>query len=272
MRMGKLVRAFFQTLAALSVLGVFVVLDWYPTVKELGWLRRECSDLERKTKDYGAMASGFVFPGEKEQAYFALGEDMLLRLLPRVAADAAWLGLAHADLLNRAKGIAILMVPNAAEAFGPGPPGFADWLKLQERNIHLTFQAADPLRVYPWRGMFLQDSVDGEQLASRLLGVALEASMPKLLDFVNHISWGKARLEIVRLRMEPAGQFVRAWLVCRGSYKTRKPSPWAVKVEPEEGGEDLLVDPDSPLLLRKVDPRLAPWPERKELPPPGSPW
>ncbi len=276
MKAGKLLAALLWILGFLSLLAAFAVLDWYPTVKELGRLRRERGDLERKIKDYDAMAARFEFPDAEEESLFAQRDAQVLRALPRVDADDAWPGLAHADLLERAKGLADpIVLFSKASAFGPGSPGLSGWLTLQDQDIRQGFRAADPSY-----GVFPPALAAKGRLASQPLGIALQATLPELLDFVNHISWGVARLEIVRLRMEPGLPFARAWLVCRGSYLAREPSAWSVKMEPGDGNESLLVDPDSPLLLRKVDPALAPRIEKRELLPPpskkgeasGSPW
>ncbi|HEX7503286.1 MAG TPA: hypothetical protein VF451_07670 [Acidobacteriota bacterium] len=269
----KPVRASLRILAVLAVLAAFVVLDWYPTVKELGRLRRQRGDLERKIKDYSIMSASFIFPGAMERSLFAESDARLFRSLPRVENDAAWLGMARADLQGRAKGAAgPPLVFSEAEAFGRVPPGLAGWLQFQAQELRQSFRETDPGRRYPWLGVFPTDLAVGGRLASRPLGIALEAPLPELLGLVNRISWGAVRLEIVRLRLEPAGGAGRAWLVCRGSYLVPEPSPWLVKMEPGQAGEELLVDRDSPLLLRQVDPLLAPRVEKKELPAAGSPW
>jgi len=272
MMTGKLTRFLLRLLAMLAVLAAFAVLDWYPTIKELGRLRRERGDLELRIKDYSAMAGKFEFPNEQENSLLASDRDELIRALPRVEGDDAWLGLVHSDLQGRTKGIANLMVISEADAFGPGPPGLTRWLRHQAQEIQQRFQAADPWRRYPWQAVFPIDPEDKGHLASRPLGVALDAPLPELLDFVNHFSWGDARLEIVFLRLEPVGRSARAWLVCRGSYQVSGPSPWLVKMDKGEGDGELIIDPDSPLLLQKVDPLLAPRIEKKELPPADSPW
>ena len=267
MKVSKLVRAFLWTMAVLAVLAAFVVLDWFPTVKELGRLRRERSDLERKIKDYGSMADQFEFVDEQEKSLLANSEALRRRALPRVEVDDAWLELAQSDLRLRAKGIPLLMVFSETEAFGPGPPGLSGWLKLQEREIRRSFRMADAGRNYPWHGVFPPASSGEGQLASRPLGVALEAPLQGLLDFVNRLSWGAVRLEIIHLRLEPAGKDAFAWLVCRGDYLVRKPSAWSVKNEPQSRGNGLLVDPDSPLLWQKINPDIIPQIIKKELPP-----
>ena len=73
-----------------------------------------------------------------------------------------------------------------------------------------------------------------QRLASRTLAVALAAPLPALLDFINHISWGEARLEIVRLHLEPGAALSRAWLICRGNYLVRKPSALGGDKKPPE--------------------------------------
>jgi len=262
MKAGKLLGAFLWILGFLSLLAAFAVLDWYPTVKELGRLRRERGDLERKIKDYGTMAARFEFPDAGEKALFAQSDAQVLRALPGVDVDDAWPGLARADLLERAKGLADpIVVFSKTAAFGPGPPGLQGWLTLQGQDIRQGFSVADPLY-----GVFPPALTAKGWLASQRLGIALQGPLPELLDFINHVSWGVARLEIVRLRMEPGPLFTRAWLVCRGSYLAREPSAWSVKMEPGDGNEGLLVDADSPLLLRRVDLLHAPGVEKKELP------
>ncbi len=279
--MGKLSRVLLRVLAALAVLAAFVALDWYPTVKDLGLLRRQRGDLERKIREYAIMAARFNFPDEAETSLLTQADGELRRALPLVENDDAWMASARAELLKREKGLAnLILVFGKAEGFGPGRPGLTAWLRLQGQEIRQSFEAAEPWRRYLWHGVFPMDPAAGERLASRPLGIALEAPLPVLFDFINRVSWGAARLEIVRLRLEPAGESARAWLVCGGSYLVTEPSPWRVKMEHGEGDEELLIDRDSPLLLRKVDPLLAPRVEKKELPaaPPvrggtaGSPW
>lgn len=270
MRVSKLARAFLWTLATLAVLAAFVVLDWFPTVKELGRLRRERSDLERKIKDYDGMADQFEFASEQENALMASNEAFRLRVLPQVEVDDTWLELARSDLRRRAKNIPCLMVFGEAEAFGPGSPGLTGWLKLQEREIRRSFRSADTGRNYPWHGVFPPAASGEDHLASRPLGVALEAPLQGLLDFVNRLSWGSVRLEIIHLRLEPAGTDAFGWLVCRGDYLARKSSAWSIKNEPQTRGNGPLVDPDSPLLWQKVDSSLAYRNEKKELAPPSG--
>lgn len=266
MKVQNLAHSFLHFLASLAVLAAFAVLDWYPTVKDLGRLRRERSDTERKIKDYSIMASSFVFPDAGERSIFAQSAARLLRSLPQAENDAAWLELARSDLRDRAKGSSILVAFSEAEAFGPGPPGLTGWLRLQERDIGRSFRTADARRRYPWRGLFPPESSSEGQLASRPLGVALEAPLPELLDFVNCISWGAVRLEIIHLRLEAVEPLAFAWLVCRGDYFCPNQSAWVVLSEPGNG-DGLLVDPDSPLLWQNVDPGAAYRVEKIELPP-----
>jgi hypothetical protein len=72
--------------------------------------------------------------------------------------------------------------------------------------------------------------------------------------------------------LEPGPGLCRAWLVCRGNYLTQLPSAYDVAGEPAGSRESLLIDPDSPLLWKKVPPGMYRPDEKKELPPTGSPW
>jgi hypothetical protein len=281
MKTGTLARSLLRALAALCVVAAFVVLDWYPTVKNLGRLRRERSDLMRKIRDHGAAAASFKFPDERENSLLVAADAELGRVLPLAESDDRWLGAAQAELLQREKGLAnLIQVFSAAEKMEPGAPGLTAWLKLQIEQIRQGFQAADPRQSYPWRGIFPPLPAGGGKLACRPLGIALDARLPKILGFINRVSWSGAHLEIVRLRVEPAGASARAWLVCRGSFRAPESSAWLVATEKGGGEEKLLIDPDSPLLLQRIDPFLAPRVEQRELPPApsergdtaGSPW
>jgi hypothetical protein len=108
----------------------------------------------------------------------------------------------------------------------------------------------------------------GRRLASPSLVIVLGAPLPALLDFVNHLSWGATRLEIVRLHLEPDAPDSRAWMVVRGHFFSGYPSPWDLHWEKGQG-DDLLIDPDSPVLWQKVDPGIASREQHNELPPVG---
>ena len=243
-------------------------------------MRRDRSDLQRRLKDYGAMASGFVFPDREEKALFARGRAELRRALLPVDDDSAWIAIALLDLQAQSRKDRLprvrFMVSGQAWApelgtAGPARPDpLAAWLgNRQSAGIQEGCRiASDPGR-FPWQAIVAGlEMRPGRRLASRPLAVALEAPLAALLDFVNHVSWGAARLEIVRLHLEARAPVPRAWLVLRGYYLVRGPSPWAV---PEGAGSDdgLLVDPDSPLLWQRIDPSLFFGGGRRELPPAG---
>jgi hypothetical protein len=278
MTWGKPTRVLLRSLLLLAVLSAFVVLDWYPALKELGRLRRERSDLQRQAKEYSAMAAVFDFPDAREKLGLAQAKIQLRRALPQVERDDAWEKIVLEDLRARAgEG----RIPAARVLFGPKDPGIeigtagpgpgllAGWLiPGQSAALAAGFAlAADPGR-YPWHGVLTGLEIRrGQCLAGRPLAVALAAPLPALLNFVNRVSWGRARLEIVRLRLEPRPGFSRAWLVCRGNYLTQLPSAFVVAGEPAGAGASLLIDPDSPLLWKKVAPGMYRPDEKKDLPP-----
>ncbi|MFH2107384.1 MAG: hypothetical protein ABII93_01835 [Chrysiogenia bacterium] len=290
MKALKLARAFLCILGSLSVLAAFAILDWYPTLKDLGRLRRERGDLERKIKDYSAMASGFTFPNGNEKSLFARERINLRRALLPVDDDDAWTALVLLELQARAREDRIthasflfnrqLVVPE----LGPVHPGGADlltsWIDGQFADIQEGFSIAFDTARFPWNGVLSGMQFRRGRLASRPVCVVAMAPLPALLGFINHLSWGKTRFEIIRLRLEPGIPFSRAWLVCRGNYLARKTSKWTIGKSNESAGDGLLVDTDSPLLLHKAEPFLAPRVKKKELPPApsergdaaGSPW
>lgn len=278
MKTGKLARALLRVLAVLVVLAAFVALDWYPTVKELSLLRRQGGDLERKIKEYNVMAGTFQFPEKGEDSLLAAADAEPGRLLPRVENDNGWEAISIFDLQARVREDGI---PHArflfnhqidglemgvADTVGAGP--LASWISREFWDMQTGFSLAFDPGSFHWHGVSAGlEFRRGQRLANRPLAVALAAPLPVVLSFINHISWGETRLEIVRLRLEPAGGSALAWLVCRGSYLVPGPSPWLVKMKQGEGGAQLLIDPDSPLLWRQANPLFAPAVEKRELPP-----
>jgi hypothetical protein len=278
MQPRKLARKFLWILVTLAVALIFIGLDWLPTLKDINRLRREQRDETLIIKNFAVMAASFVFPDAEEKSLFAQNNVLLRRSLPQMYDNDAWLAMALLELQAqaRAEGIAnalVLLNHHAVgaefDAVNPGRPAeLADWVALQYWDIQEGFGIArDPSR-YSWHNIFSGlEFVRKQRLASRVLGVVLAAPLPALLNFINHISWGEARLEIVRLHLEPGAALSRAWLICRGNYLVRKPSAWAVKEGPETLGDNLLVDPDSPLLWQPVNPEAVGLATKNELPP-----
>ena len=170
MKAGTLARSLLRALAALCVLAAFVVLDWYPTVKDLGRLRRERSDWDRKIKDYGAMAGNLQFSDAEENTLLA---QMDCPGPP--GADCGWIPTTPGsdwlapNFWKRAKGRAdAVMLFRQDEALDFGPPGLRGWLTLQEPSIRQVFRAADPLY-----GVFPLNLATECRLTSQPLGIAL---------------------------------------------------------------------------------------------------
>ena len=256
------------------MLAAFAVLDWYPTVRDLGRLRRERGDLERKIRDHARRRRAFKFPDEKEKSLLAAADAELGRALPVAESDDHWLGSALSGTAAARKGAephSDPVISALPEKMAPGAPGLTAWLKLRAGRIRQGFQAADPRHGYPWRGFFRP------WLPAAASWPVAPWALPWLrrclaLGFINHISWGGPAWRSSACAWSRPAASARAWLVCRGIYRAPEPSAW--RVEPAAGGgeEELLIDPDSPLLLRRVDPLLAPRVEKRELPPAGSPW
>lgn len=279
MNRGELARSLFRVLAALAVMAAFVVLDWYPTVKHLGRLRRERGDWEHKIREYGAMAADIEFADEAEDARLAQMDRRVLRALPPVDDESGWKAVALTGLQQR---VLLDGIPHARFLFGAltdapelgcaGPEGgesLAVWIAGQSAAVQEGFaRARDPGRFY-WRGL-----LDGQppltgQPAIRSVCVAAMAPLPALLGFIHHVSWDESRLEIVRLHLQPDLPHSRAWLVCRitGWMPGGGPMPGA-----KRESEVLRIDLDSPLLLRRVEPLPPPDSGKRDLPADGSPW
>ena len=191
-----------------------VVLDWYPTVRELGRLRRQRSDLQGKIKNYDVTASGFVFPDKEEEKHLGSSRGYFEREVPGLEDDAAWLIGCRESLSRQAQkdnlAGALLLFPAApggelepaVRLTGQGPA--PDWLAIQMPWMQKSLNAASPGR-FPWKSLFSGADSTLQPLASRPLVVAIAAPLPALLNFINHCTWNP-RLEIVRLRLEPGGR------------------------------------------------------------------
>ncbi len=267
MRAGKLARSLLWVLASLSLLASVAVLDWYPTLKDLGRLRRERGDLARRIRDYRAAAASFRFPDASEEALLAACETELRRALPVAGNDDAWRALALIDtqaLSGEARGPQARFREFLTPFHALCDPGSMPWIGCRPG-------CAAPERS-PWMGAVSGLEPGGYRLASRPIVMEMTAPLPSLLAFVNRSSWGGMRLEIVRLLLEAHRPYPRAWLDCRSTYWARAGSPYAVPAGAAGGDAGLQVDPDSPWLLRPVEPLFVPIAGMRELPPAGSPW
>jgi hypothetical protein len=279
MKPGSLARKSLWLLGSLIVLLVFTGLDWFPTIKVLNRLKREQRNVALKTRNFSLMAAGFFFPDAKEKLLFARNDSWFFRSLPRVENDAAWLDMALSALAGKARSdhiLQALFLASPAPAMDldlrltlKGPTaGLDEWLAGQRQEIRQLCRSAAVAGQFDWSSFFSGPAYFGNmRLASRPLAIVLAAPQPALLNFINHISWSDARLEIVRLHLEPGAAISRAWIVCRGDYLTSKDSVWrTVPGESETTAGNLLIDPDSPMLWQPVDPGMVGEALKNELP------
>jgi hypothetical protein len=267
MKGRRLPRFLLGALGAIAALAAFALLDWYPTLKDLGRLRRERSDLERRISDYGAAAAAFRFPDAGEEGLLAACEAELRRALPVAENDEAWTALAMIDMQALAGGARGPQSRFAAFLRPDLPPWDRRFLPWIERHPGAAVTGRSL-----WQGVVSGLEPGGYRLASRPVAMEMTAALPALLAFVNRASWGDMRLEVVRLVVETRLPLPRAWLDCRTTYWARTCSPRVVPAGAGGGEAGLQVDPDSPLLLQRVDPLFAAAVEKRELPPAGSPW
>lgn len=253
--------------------------DWYPSLKALGRMRRERSEWERKTREHQLLAARFEFPDAGEEELLNRAEAELLQALPLLEDGEAWPQACLRGVRQRAQEERL-----AAALFLPGPgeealeAAAADaaalrslrlWAASQSPAIGRGFAlASDPGR-FAWGGVLASPGASGWHAGSRQGAVIAAAPLPGLLRFLNRVAWDEARLEIVRLRLEPGRPLSRAWLVCRSSGLQGGARPAQAAPAP---GWELQVDLESPLLLRRIDPLHAAASGRRELPAPGSPW
>lgn len=277
MKTWKLPGLLLAGLASLALAGGVAVLDWLPTLKELGRLRRERSEWGRKAGDYRAAAVRFAFPDAGEEQILDGAEALLRRTLPALDDVGAWRA---ACVRSARRGAQMPEIAAALLLLGPGEKPFetvgtdADqsrslsrWVEGQSAAIADGFALALAPARFPWSGLLAAGAPSPLRPAGRLAALAAAAPLPALLRFINRVSWDETRLEIVRLRLEPGQPLSRAWLVCRGSGLARA-GPFALG----PAAEELLVDLDSPLLLRRVEPLPDAAAGKLELPPEGSPW
>lgn len=264
-------------LAALALAGGFAVLDWLPTLKALGRLRRERSEWERRAGDYRAAAARFAFPDAGEEQILDGAEALLRQSLPALGDDGAWRAACARSSRRGAQtpglAAALLLLGRdeepleTATADADQSRSLRRWLAGQSAAIADGFALALAPARFPWSGLLAAGAPASLRPAGRLAALAAAAPLPALLRFINRVSWDETRLEIVRLCLEPGQPLSRAWLVCRGSGLARA-GPFA----PGPAAEELLVDLDSPLLLRRVEPLPDAAARKIELPPEGSPW
>lgn len=263
----RLARFLLGLLGATAAVAAFSLLDWYPTLKGLGHLRRERGDLERRIRDYRAAAAAFRFPDAGEDALLAASKAELRRALPVAENEDAWAALAMIDMQALAGGAHGSQARFEAAAKRSLP--------LRDRRFW-PWIGGDPGSAVPgqspWKDAVSGLAPGGYRLASCPVSMEMTAPLPSLLAFVNRASWGDMRLEVVRLVLETGLPLPRARLVCRTTYWARSCSPCVVPAGSGGGEAGLQVDPDSPLLLQRVDPLFAPVAEKRELPPAGSPW
>lgn len=268
-------------MVSIATLAVLAWIDWLPTLKGLNRCKREQREYSLQTARLKSLIGRFAFPDEGEKLAFSRTAQQLQESLPMVADDASWLAMVVPALSDRAR---LDRIENALVLLqaGPGQPLAAPralstravtgdlqrWLAGPNQGNSRCLQDFTAARKFPWRGVFSGlETIRERRLASRELGVAFTAPLPQLLNFINHVSWGKARLEIVSLRLDLGAASPLVWLICRGNYLVSEPSAWEVKKESGTFGDDLLIDPDSPLLWQKVDPGFAYGAEKKELAP-----
>jgi hypothetical protein len=277
MKGGRLIRFLGGFFASGVAVAAFAILDWYPTIKDLGRLRRERADLVRDILNHEAMTSRFEFPGAYENSLLDGAEGKARGAVPEFSGDGDWLASAIAELREGIGGQgapdpAVLFfspTPDASlQAFSLGQrSSFGEWaLRRQAAAIREAFAAASAANHSPWHRLLFDLKFPGQhRLASRTVGIAMEAPLPELLNRINRVSWGWLRLELVRLYLEPGSTGGRAWLVCRGNYRTAETSAWLLPDPGAEQDDDPLVDADSPLLLKSVDASFCPQPKKQEL-------
>jgi hypothetical protein len=279
-RPANLARRLSWLLLSLAVLVVLGYVDWLPALKDLSRLKLAHRDAALREKNVSALAFAFVLPDPGEDRLLAEGGVRLLRSLPAPADDGAWLAETEAALRVQARRDAI----ENARLAAPGRPGAAlpasSLLAGQDTaaeigprwaerfpGIDNDFQAATDPERFPWRALFGgRGLAAGRVVACRPLAIFISAPLPALLNFVNHCSWSRSRLEIVGLRWRPGNSRPGVLLICRGIYLVRPPSAWEIRLGEGQTPASLLIDSDSPLLWQPLDPAAAGMTEKEELP------
>jgi hypothetical protein len=264
------------------VLLAFAGIDWLPALKELNRLKRDERDYSSQTNHLKSLIGSFVFPDETEKLIFSQATVQLFKSLPKVTDDASWLAMTVSDLRERAKldqlDSALLLIQS-----GPGQPVAAPlnllarapaaddlqlWLAGQRQETDHCLQAFADFQQFPWHAVLGgPESGRKRQLACRLIGIAVAAKLPALLNFINHCSWLAGRLEIVQLRLGQGETRPLALIFCRGCYRVNVSSDWLIPAAAGGDSGNLLIDADSDLLWKTVDPNAVDPGRKKELPP-----
>ena len=219
-------------------LAAFAVLDWYPTVKDLGRLRRERGDLERKIRDYarhGRRRSSS--PTKRRKRSWRSARPSCSgrcrwwrtttpgRRIGPVGSAVRGAGLDHIPMPGSFQRSRSLDGTRDSAAWRGRTP-WLDWIGQEIRQIS---EAAD----CPGRAAFpgtafspAWNPARGNGWPAGRWASPWQAPLPALLDFINHVSWGETRLEIVRLHLEPGPA------LCRGLAGLPRQLPGAGAVSP----------------------------------------
>lgn len=127
------------TVSILLLIFLYVLLFFFPTVKEINRLKREAKDTRLKIDEFAGIEKQFSFPDKKEKEYFAKAEREFRKRIFKVKGKADLTRFIRGisgyfyDLAEK-HGVLILSLKSTIDE-----PAVNVWDNLKYRRIHVSF-------------------------------------------------------------------------------------------------------------------------------------
>jgi len=251
---------------------VFAYFWFYfvPTVEKINRHKRELKDMKLKIENFLEMKTEISFPDERERAIFKETDEALRSKIPGVKGkeDFTALFVRVFDYLKkrgRADGIFNLGITFDSRESGLNATPLLTDKRSPEQLLNSAFLRLAP----PSSGLLVKD------LNHQTILLRFPGNLRNALNFINHIPWSDDYLRMDTITVYP-GKVSPGYLVFLNVYfidlrpKDALSSTQSPKKEETDtkipGKEDLAIDFNSPLLLRRVyENPMGKYPKR-ELP------
>jgi hypothetical protein len=243
-----------------------------PTVEKINHHRRNLKDMKLNIEHFLNQETGISFPDERERAIFKEADEALRRKISEVKSREDFIGLFTrvVDYLKkrgRMDGIFNLGITFDSKALELNAATQLTNKKHLEQLLDFSFAGlASPSPSAPLEG-----------LNHQAVFLRFSGNLRNALNFINHIPWGDDYIRLDNIRVSPGNvspYFVVSLNVYFIDFRSKDAGPSSQSVENKEielkhagkGEEGLVIDFDSPLLLKRVyeDP-IGKYP-MKELP------
>lgn len=253
---------------------IFFIYIFIPEVKLINKSKIELKDLNLKIRDNIKQNRIFSFLNEKEKDIFRKENLKLKHHIPEVGTagdltellDKSFLfiqGLAEKDGIDCLVYVSNLEKLNAISKIfsknGKKPQHFLNFCRLQLKNIEKEYSKAS--------------SLIKEEFIVKLKGLkyckvflCFTGKMKGLLDFVNHITWGKYYIVGDKISVFLGNVSPIFWIEIKIYFKDLRKSQYFNNSMREKNKEDLFVDFNSDILLKNIYFNLPKECKKRELP------